>query len=136
MIGSAFLYRHKYVSVLDNYRIDSIYIKNMVRTYPKTIAGVYEVYLNEMSLNPIKLPYSLESDLDIIEIWFDDGRCKIMFDDFSQEILDATYHKKSNEYILNYRGVEHAFEIKASFGGISKVVEMNILIDFNKLGHM
>ncbi|MCB0479187.1 MAG: hypothetical protein KDC84_13545 [Crocinitomicaceae bacterium] len=105
----------------------------MTRTFPKTIAGVYEVYVDELSLRPINLPNYRDSDLEIVEIWFDDGKCKIMFEDFTQEVLDAVYDKKSNEYILNYRGIQHAFEIKANFGGISKAVEMNVLIDFNKL---
>lgn len=105
----------------------------MIKRRPKSLAGTYEVNFSELSLKPIKIPNSNPNELEIIEIWFEEGICNIFFEDFDQELVTVKYNEKDNLYHLNYGAIHHVFEVKASLSGLCRYVDINILIDFNEL---
>jgi hypothetical protein len=101
--------------------------------YPKNLIGTYLCDFSNLTLKPIYIPNMNPNDFMIRQIWFEDGISKVIFEDGYIESMEVRYSKEENSYLLNYHGIRHVFQIKASLQGLDKHVEMKLSIDLAEM---
>lgn len=108
-------------------------ITNKNTCLPDSIGGLYEVDIMRLKLRPVLVPNEPPSECYLTEIFFEHGLGIAVFSNGEEMILNVIFDEKDFTYSFDYNRTRYVFQIRASLGGISKLVDINVEYDFNRL---
>jgi hypothetical protein len=101
---------------------------------PATLEGIFQVDFENLILKAINLQHSSPSDYKLYEIRFDsDGVCHAVFERGITIVLNMKFDEVETQYTFQYKGLQHAFIIRASLFGINEMTDIFTIIDFNQV---
>lgn len=105
-------------------------MNNVHKTYPQSLAGLYEVDFLNLVLKPIKLANAKIADFNLIEIKFVCGMGNAVFENGFIYVLNVKFDEKTTDYTFRYRKADHIFSVTAHLGGLCTTVDIMSLTDF------
>ncbi|WHZ08122.1 MAG: hypothetical protein OJF59_001875 [Cytophagales bacterium] len=103
----------------------------MEKTYPRSLAGLYEVSFVEQKLKPIRMIDTKPTDYALTEMKFGDHTGKAIFENGQEFCFSVKWDGVQNSYSFIYNQFAHGFSTKVDLGEECKYVDVLSLTDID-----
>lgn len=97
----------------------------MSNTYPRSLAGLYQISIEDRVLKPVRMIDTKPTDCALKEIRFKENEtADAEFENGFRFTFEVKWDGTSNSYMFTYNDAPHSFDVKTLLGEVRKHVDI------------